>query len=803
MNHRFFNLILNVSTQEWPRILLAWNLNLFLRAGFVIGWTVTVAMFIHRIGIEALPYLFVLNALMIMVGSLLYSYLLQKINRQLLIIYTVLMGGAILLLSTLFILSNNFVFFGLILVAQSVVLSQLNILISLFTEDLFSPLESQRAFPLIATSETIGGIIGGLTVGLLSGVLVSYKFIYLWILSIFIIIPVLLTSHVYSKKISFIKIQNKEKKTERFHVGIDIAKKITTIGKKIKKIPFLQGLVTIVILQFMLFALVEFQYTKAVQISVLQGASSQGGHIENELTKNLGLLMMIFSLGSLIVQIFLASRLIQSLGIIGTLILHPLVTLLNLVGMTVNFNFFTAAISRSNFEITGKLFQNAYHSSYYAVSENIRDYIKEFIDGFIKPLGTILAFGLLLGVQKIAIGDKETLIINLSMILITGIMTLRLFRLKSDYTEVSYSNLDTCNDLPTRLNAIEILSEKGHKSDTRKLLRYLHDKKEKEIIKLKIIENLKWVKAPEAIQDIIDCMKSEYKSVRLAAIEALEEFEEIKKNADKKYVFTRHRIIEATKKLFEEEDSSEVRSAIIQLLAKIDHGDLIPFIIEALREGDQKIKRACIRACKKFEDASIAHYLKEYLNHKDFYVRAETIVALWSFEPLRNNLNHYLCQIKKSKQKEAIQATLYVLGETNNTKEYPYIFKQLSSSDNQIKNEAAKALGKLNHRASILHLANAWIEAPEKFSKFSKTLSLEMRESIEQLVHQKISNLINEIIEKSNGNTYEEMDSSTLLQLRDAFATVEEYEEVFKIEKIIQSQKKSLNQLTQENALAS
>src|SRR3989338_5840548 len=172
MNARFVNRILNVSSHEWPRILLGWHLNLFLRTGFVIGWTVTVAMFINRIGIEALPYLFVLNALMIMMGSIFYSYLLQKINRQLLIIYTILMGGALLLLSTLFSLSNDFIFFGLILVAQSILLSQLNILISLFTEDLFSPLESQRTFPLIATSETIGGILGGLTVGLFSWILV-------------------------------------------------------------------------------------------------------------------------------------------------------------------------------------------------------------------------------------------------------------------------------------------------------------------------------------------------------------------------------------------------------------------------------------------------------------------------------------------------------------------------------------------------------------------------------------------------------------------------------------------------------
>jgi HEAT repeat protein/MFS family permease len=831
MKRKLVNRVLNVLPSEWPRIILAWHLNLFLRAGFVIGWTVTVGMFINRIGIEALPYLFVMNALMIMIGSIIYANLLQKIKRPLLIVYTILMAGSLLLLSTLFTFSNDLIFFGIILLAQSILLSQLNILISLFTEDLFSPLESQRTFPLIATSETIGGILGGLTVGILSGFLPAYKFIYLWILAIFLIIPTLLTSHVYSQRMPIVKFQKEENLKRKLNIGTNVYKKMGIVLKKIRTAPFLQGIIVLVMLQFMLFTMIEFQYTKAVQQSVMEHESAaveitryipdtnlqvslldmkpltpsadaniEEFHVENEITKSLGLLMMIFSIGSFIVQIFFASRLIRNIGIIGTILLHPLVTLLNLFGMTLSFNFFTAAMGRSSFEITGKLFHNAYHSSYYAISETIRGYIKEFMDGFIKPLGAILAFVVIFGTQEL-MPENETLALNLIMIAIGVIMTLRLIRLKPQYTEVSYKNLETTNDLPTRLNAIEILTQKGHHFKSKQLLKYLRNKKEKTIIKVKIIEALRIINDPESIPNIIDCLKSNNHDIRLAAVEALEEFETLRKQGGKKFAFTRHRAIETVRDLFAEEKSADIRAAIIQLLAKIDHGDLIPFIIQTLKEGDAQTKQACIKACRRFEDANIIPYIQEYLDHKNQHVRAEAIVALWPFKEVQSTLEHYLDQMKKSKRKDSILGTLYILGEIKNDNEFPYIFKKLGSQDYEIRHQAARALSKMNHRASILHMADAWIEEPDKTKKFIKALSRPMKESIELLVHRKISHMINQIIEETGVDQLSDLNEETLEKLKNLYAIVDEHEEIHKIEQLIKSKKTSYS-LIPDHAVA-
>src|SRR3989339_688227 len=114
----FLNRVLNVSKGEWPRIVLAWNINLLLRIGFVMGWTTTIAMFINRFGINSLPFLIVLNALLIMLSTIIYAHFLQWIKKQLLIYATILMAGIFLFVSTFFAYSNNFIFFGIILIAQ-------------------------------------------------------------------------------------------------------------------------------------------------------------------------------------------------------------------------------------------------------------------------------------------------------------------------------------------------------------------------------------------------------------------------------------------------------------------------------------------------------------------------------------------------------------------------------------------------------------------------------------------------------------------------------------------------------------
>lgn len=818
----FLHRITNVGHKEWPRVILAWSLQLLLRTGFVIGWTVTLAMFINRIGIEAMPYLLVLNAVLVIVGSMIYSNLLKVIKRPILIIYTTLLSGSLLLLSTLFVYQNPIAFFGVIIIAQSIFLSQLNILISLFIEDLFSPLESERTFPIIASSENLGGVIGGLILTTGLDFLPSYKFIYVWILILTLVIPTILTSQVYKQKIPSLKSPEEH--------DPDKGSPFTTMfkgAKKIRKIPFLQGIALLVMLQFMMANFMEFQYTKAIQSTIVEQAnqitfSSQDyastgtnldvdlvnlqavdldakeAYIEHELTKDLGVLQIIISSGSFLVQILLASRILSELGIIGTMILSPLVMVLHLFGMMWNFNFFTAATGRSSFEITNGIFRNAYHSSYYALPEKIRSQIKEFMEGFIKPLGAILVFGLFFLVQSTFYlkGAEEIMAINCLMIGLALLMLLRLLFLKKDYTHLCHHNLEEERDLATRIGAIEILSQKGHEIEEEALIKHLKKAEEHERIKIKILEALARRQNPAVVTDILDCLKYETEDVILTALGTLHQLKTLKTYL-KKHVFTRYRTIETVKHLFHNNPSKKIRASCITFLAKIDHGDLIPFILNEMNKDDERIQSACIKACREFNDPNIIPYIKPYLNHPNDYVRAEAIRTLWQFDFLHPTLLHYLHQMEGKKQKPTILATLMILGDIGGRHDLPYLIQHLSSQDRDIKRKAAKALAKHNHPACIPHLVELILHGDafisKKIKKFIQTLSPTLTGRIGKLLHLRTSEYIHDLLIHLDASTIAELDTDTLEKLKKAYEAIEEHEEIEKIETILKHQQKAVH----------
>ncbi|MEK7145884.1 MAG: hypothetical protein AAB802_01740, partial [Patescibacteria group bacterium] len=356
------NRLMNVSSREWPRILVAWSMMFLARFGFVVGWTLMLSIFLTRIGIEALPFLFLVNALLVITGSLIYRNLMKNVKREVLISFTVIFAAALLLSSLFFLNSNTFLFFAFLLTAVSVFLAQLNILLSLFNEELFSPLESQRTFPLIESAETLGGILGGLTLTLFAETLPSFKFIIIWILTTLLILPIVLKFNQNTMEIPKTKLEH-------------ITENPRTLGSsfgKILKTPFLKGLLVVVLLQWALLNLIEFQYTSALEdtISMVEGATLESQmHL---LMEKLGTLQLVFSAGALFIQLVLASRILVSLGITSTLLVHPVVTLFNLLGLFFRFSFFTSAITRGSFELTQLIFKNAYDSSYYAIPHEDR-----------------------------------------------------------------------------------------------------------------------------------------------------------------------------------------------------------------------------------------------------------------------------------------------------------------------------------------------------------------------------------------------------------------------------------------------
>ena len=156
----------------------------------------------------------------------------------------------------------------------------------------------------------------------------------------------------------------------------------------------------------------EFQYTKAIEQAITKKQEATIAHIDpkifraavlsspngvegagfvNEnkraltvseealLAEKLGVFKSIFSAAALVIQALFASRIITGLGVVGGMLLHPIVMLMSLVGMFLKFGFTSSFISKINFEMTNVVYKNSYFASHYAFPKTIRDQSAEFL----------------------------------------------------------------------------------------------------------------------------------------------------------------------------------------------------------------------------------------------------------------------------------------------------------------------------------------------------------------------------------------------------------------------------------------
>ncbi|MBT5517154.1 hypothetical protein HOK22_04580, partial [Candidatus Peregrinibacteria bacterium] len=722
------NKIFNLTEREWPRVALAFSMTFLTRFGFIIGWSAMLATFLTKVGIEKLPILFLANAILVMLGTVFFRRFLHKINREQLIVFTILGAVAFMLSSIFFVETNNFLFFGLLLVSEAVLLGQLMIMLSLFYEELFTPLESQRSFPIIESAETIGGICGGLALSFLATEIPAYKFILGWAVSLLLILPIILKFNTRSLEVP--KQKTKKKKI----------KKISESFGELRRIPFLKGIMLIVLLHWGMMYIVEYQYTKAIQQDVyeiqeetLVLASEEFSEVqiheyEMEITKKLGVLHVIFNAAALVIQLILASRIISSLGIVSTLLIHPIVTLLNLVGLTLRYGFITAAVTKGSYELTGLLFKNSYDSSYYAIPHEKREDAKELMQGIMKPLGAILGTMSIFFFANITNGKTETFFLNILLVIMSIFMAFVTYKLSKKYTSMSEQNLSKKNDLATRLNAIEILGQKGHDKIPSSLEKILKRDNEPEIIKRSILNTFAEQKDIEFIEAILEATADENSHIRMSAARTLSKYTDLED-----YAFTKERIINVIKQRLKKEDDENITDVLVKYFHVIAPDELTKYLLESIKK---KKRASFIRMLRLFNDPNLIHYLEKDLENNNADIKAACIIVLWQFSDQRKKLAHYLKQMLHSTSKKQLIAGAEACGIVNYKDERKRLIELLDHKDDDISNTAVLALGHMEEPHIIKHIINRFIDAKHEWYGHSIAIMNRFTKSFKQKLKQ-------------------------------------------------------------------
>ncbi|MEA3304947.1 MAG: HEAT repeat domain-containing protein [Patescibacteria group bacterium] len=191
------------------------------------------------------------------------------------------------------------------------------------------------------------------------------------------------------------------------------------------------------------------------------------------------------------------------------------------------------------------------------------------------------------------------------------------------------------------------------------------------------------------LENIIDDPnKKEEKKLAVSALNRM-----IEKNTDK--AFTRYRSIELLKKLFVQENSKSIKIEIIRYFASIGEVSLVPFLLDTLGTEDEEMLADSIATIGTFKDPNIYPYLKKFLTHKNPYILANTMIALWSFKSYRLRLMGHAVRLAMSKDVDTKKAFIYMIGETQGHQEKEKMYQYLEDEDQEIRKQASIALAKL------------------------------------------------------------------------------------------------------------
>lgn len=820
----FLTRLFNIAPSQWGRVSECWLITFFFKIGSALGWTILTAVFVAQFGIAFLPTLFVLNAVLIMLSTFYFEQLIMRIKREVLMILMVLIAAVCLFFAAIVYDKSLMAFFALVIFAESVFLAQFNVFIPILVGDRFTPLESQSTFPFIESADTIGGMIGGTLVGILAAKVPIQIFLYIWIALLACVIFAFVITNYLTCSIPPLPVRASRSKTT-----LQKKDQIKLVFKSMKQMPFLKGLVVIVLLQWVFMNILEFQYTKAIEQTIRKAPEATiakvvdtqilkadviGGQtafaaqpVENpavdkrvlsvseqtSLAEKLGMFTGLFHAAALIVQILVASRLITSLGIVGSMIFHPVIMLMSLVGMFLKFGFRSSVIAKFSFSTTNVIHKNAYFSSHYAFPKSIRDQAAEFLEGIVRPMGTILGMFFILLLQFFLTGRDLSMWIHIIMFLIMAAVLVETIRLQPKYTRVTRDQLFSSLPYPEKINAIEILSQHGHKDVTNILIQKLNEiskdsSEEATVVRIKLLSALGHARDYQALPEILESLYDKSPDVRFEAAHALMGFSDI---GEKFYfqAFSRFRMIETLKEVFRAEESSSVRSAIIRVFSLIRQPDTVSFLLEMLSSPDNYVKADCIYTLGLFRDPNIAYYILPFLHDSDSIVRANVIIALWQFPKYGNLLDRELNIMLQSADEKEMKAALFAIGEIGVNKKR-LLHELLYNGTPDIQLEAAFALTKMGDQIGFNALLQRFLYVPkERFDvlgRFFNRLRPKTKKMAERVLVHFIASHIHDIMhEYGDARSLHEVDDAMLEKLRRMYKLLDQHEELYAIENAI------------------
>lgn len=789
----YLNLLLNVSNHEWARIIFAWTLKLIIHIAFVMGSTIILAIFVDNEGIDKLPLMYIISAILVIMGSGIFAFLLEKYSKKSQIL-SMTFFSALLFAFSATLSDSSWLFYGSFFIALSFFIAQINIILALFIEEMFSPLESERTFPIIESSEPIGGIIAGIILT----ILVKYNHFHainlLYVIAgiLLIVFPIFFLFQRFGNKVP--KLESKEEHENKDHSQLDAIKKGV---RHIKGVPFLKSMFLIVFLQFSLVNLIEYQYTYVLD-SELAAQQASSSHVESShgradaLTHGLAFWHVMFSIVTFFSQILSGSRLQRHFGVIKTLQLHPIVNFISGIFTLISFGYGPAAFlrygaaitSRGVFEVTGVIHRTSYHASFYALKRSIREQVKEFMEGVARPFGIIFGTSILMIILFVVPIQHQNTAISLSILIGMITMTMALSKMKKQYTLLAKKNLQASRNPIDKIEAVEILAQNGHQNVSGILGKNLFDKQHDVVVK-SILQTLKRTNDHESLSDILKLLRSKKAHIQYEAIQTLSSFSQLNEFL-KSHSFTKHRILELLKEVFLTTKSKKIKSEVVQVLKNIHHSETIPFLLSILENEDESLVADGVYVCGLFDDISISHYIEKHLSSEHPRLKSAAIQALWRFPNYRLKVLVQLTKMIESKEIEMRISGIHTIGLIGAIQETKRLERMLKTADEKEQMYIYFVLARFGFDEYLPRIIELLFHKEEHILEYSKKYIQKLPHDVYKKMHNllvhEVSHKIHSLLLQAKTSILENMKTLHLKELQGLYELIAETKEILKIE---------------------
>lgn len=443
MKHKLLK-IFRVLPEESGKLMAFIVLAALLQAGMAVGIATADALFLSQLGAEKLPYVYLLLPLVTLIYAPIYSILLTRMGINKLFLFTlfILVVGGVGFGLAFTTLSNppDALFYG-IKVYSGLWFIAIYTLFWNFSDDYFAVLDGKRLFGIIAAGSSLGGILGaGLVSGLAAHVEPGYLF-FAWSAFALLTVPVLAAVIRYPK----LDFGFSEEEDSQSSWSI-----LRTVGRALRTSRFALCLALICFTMVNLGALLEY----------LSFGVFEEGRDAAELAALLGKLYAIAAALTLIINLFLFSRVVGFLGVNNTTLIVPLAFFGSFVYFYLDAGMASALVA---FYVLQSLFVAIEYTNinllFNGLASGVRKHLRTFIEALGEPLATAAAGAFLL-LYASSYGTDGVAFIGL-VIGAVGII-LALF-IRSDYVQALATNLRenwldlslTGKDMAAKVNAEE------------------------------------------------------------------------------------------------------------------------------------------------------------------------------------------------------------------------------------------------------------------------------------------------------------------------------------------------------------